>query len=239
MIWAFPKNGAPTAPYPVFRLDDFWACETPEGVLSLAGRLPWGRLPPFFTHFPNKRIHYTAFRGWDADLWYDGPEFHLESGAVQACVLPGTDAQLPKEGRSDPSGFAAWLQEHEVLAWKKSLAKAFRARFAFTHGPYRLQGLESNPSHVLVLLGLRLAFPHSNFFALDYPGDLKPQWKRYCQNLNLSTWAAPAQLQGLPLIDVNDISRLWPEAAAAQFLQSLNARIPCVPGKLAALFNRP
>jgi hypothetical protein len=238
MIWTFSKHGAPTAPYPVFRLDSFWACETPEGVLALAGKLPWGQWPSF--SFPSyQRIYYQGFRGWDADLWCDGPEFYQRDGAVITCVMPGTDAALPKVEAGNADGFADWLKEHEVLAWKKSLAKAFRERFALTQGPYRLQGMESHPAHVLVLLGLRLAFPHTNFYALDYPTDLKPQWKRYCQNLNFSTWAAPAQLQGLDLLDVCDLSRLWPEASAADFLRKLNARIPVVPGKLAALISSP
>ncbi len=237
MIWTYPETGAPTAPYPVFRLDSFWACETSEGVLALTGKFPWGQMPPFLTNSMEKPIHFTPYRGWDADLWYDGPEFFAVKDSVLRCVLPGTDAELPHEFLDDPAGFAAWLKEREPLAWKKSLAKAFRERWAFTHGAFRIQGLETHPSHVLVLLGLRLAFPDSVFFALDYPADWKPQWKRYCQNLNLSTWASPSQLQGLPVLQVDELSRLWPEATAARFLHQLNARIPVVPGKLAAQFN--
>jgi hypothetical protein len=236
MIWTFPENGAPKAPYPVFRLDAFWACEMPDGTLALAGKLPWGQLPSF-SDFPQRTIYYKGFRGWDSDLWHDGPEFYSSGAAVTACVLPGTDAPLPAAQRAE--GFADWLQEHEVLAWKKSLAKAFRERWAFHQSTLQLQGLETDPTHALVLLGLRLAFPRTNFIAVDYPRDLKPQWKRYCQNLNLTTWAAPSQLKGLPILNIAEMSRLWPEAAASRFLVKLNARIPCMPGKLAALFNSP
>jgi hypothetical protein len=237
MIWTFSQSGVPTAPHAVFRLDSYWACETPEGVLELAGALPWGQLPSFCTDLPHKRIHYTPFRAWHEDHWYDGPEFYVADGAVQACVLPGTQAPLPSGQRLD--GFAEWLQEHEVLAWKKSLAQALRARYDFFRGSYRLLQLESHPSHALVLLGLRLAFPQTNFVALDFPVDRKPQWKRYCQNLNLSTWAAPSQLHGLPELDVSELSRPWPEASACRFLNELKGRIPFVPGKLTEIFSRP
>lgn len=236
MIWTFPENGAPEAPYPVFRLGSFWSCDMPDGTLALAGKLPWGQLPSF-PDLPPGKIYYKGFRGWDADLWYDGPEFYAEDGAVTACVLPGTEAPLPAERRAE--GFADWLQEHEVLAWKKSLARAFRERWALQPSVWRLQGWETDPTHALVLLGLRLAFPQTNFMAVDYPADLKPQWKRYCQNLNMTTWAAPSQLKGLPVLEISEMSRLWPKAAASRFLVNLNARIPCVPGKLAALFNSP
>jgi len=237
MIWDFATDGAPLAPFPVFCLAEFWACETADGLLALAGKLPWGQLPPFFTDLPHDRISYTAFTGWNDDLWYDGPQFYVADGAVLSCVLPGSSVERPPAGRPDADGFAAWLLEHEVLAWKKSLARALRARLNLKQGAYRLHGLVTNPAHILVLLGLRLAFPKTIFFALDYPADLRPQWKRYCQNLNLSTWAAPAQLQALPVLDIDGLSHLWPAPAATAFLQKLNQRIPVVPGKLAAHFS--
>jgi hypothetical protein len=237
MIWTFSSSGAPEAPYAVFRLDSCWACETPEGVLELAGTLPWGQLPPFFTDLPFPRIHYTPFRAWRDELWHDGPEFYVADGAVTACVMPGTNAPLPSGQKRE--GFAEWLQEHEVPAWKKSLAQAFRARFPYAQGRYRLLHLENHSAHALVLLGLRLAFPQTNFVALDHPIERRPQWKRYCQNLNLSTWAAPAQLQGLHELDLRELSRLWPEDRASRFLKELNARIPVVPGKLIETFNHP
>jgi hypothetical protein len=237
MIWTYSKDGAPEAPFPVFRLGAYWASETPDGVLAMTGRLPWGVLPPFFTDHPAPHIHYTAFRGWLHDLWHDGPDFIVRDGAVQSCVLPGTAVPLPSPGRADAVEFSLWLKEREVLAWKKSLAQGLRERIQLPPGPLRLEGLQSHPTHVLVLLGLRLAFPHTPFYALNYPGDLKPQWKRYCQNLNLSTWASPRQLQGLAALNVEDLARLWPEAQARTFLQELNARIPVVPLKLAALFS--
>lgn len=236
MIWTFPQNGAPIAPYPVFRLGPYWACETPDGTLALLGKLPWGQLPAFH-ELPPKRVHYTAYRGWDADLWYDGPEFIWDGSAVTACVLPGTDAELPARFQRD--GFADWLKKQEVLAWKKSLAKGFRERFLLTNAAYILQDLETHSTHVLALLGLRLAFPNTMFYVLDYPSYLKPQWKRYCQNLNLSTWAAPAQLQGLSALNIDDFGCVWPEAATVEFLSKLNTRIPVVPGKLEILFSFP
>jgi hypothetical protein len=236
MIWTFPENGAPLAPYPVFRLGPFWACETADGTLALAGKFPWGQWPSF-ADLPSKPAYYKGFRGWEAGLWHDGPEFMWDGRAVTACVLPGTDAELPS--RFQKEGFDAWLKEHEVLAWKKSLAKAFRGRYALTQGAFRLHGLENHATHALVLLGLRLAFPSTQFMALDYPADCKPQWKRYCQNLNMTTWAAPSQLQGLPVLDTAEMARVWPEADASRFLLNLNARIPCIPGKLATLFNSP
>jgi hypothetical protein len=236
MIWDFAIDGVPKAPFPVFRLAEFWACETPDGLLALAGKLPWGQLPPFFTELPHARIRYTAFTGWSGDLWYDGPQFYVADGAVLSGVLPGSSAELPLAGKADADGFANWLVRQEVLAWKKSLAQGFRTRLSLEQGAYRLEGLRASPAHMLVLLGLRLAFPNSIFFALDYPSDLKPQWKRYCQNLNLSTWAAPIQLQGLPILDIDALSCFWPAPAASVFLQKLNTRIPIVPGKLAARF---
>jgi hypothetical protein len=236
MIWTFPENGAPEAPYPVFRLGPFWACETADGTLALAGKLPWGQWPSF-SDLPSQPAYYKGYRGWEAELWHDGPEFMWDGTAVTACVLPGTDAPLPAAQCAE--GFTDWLKEHEVLAWKKSLAKAFREGQVLTQGAASLQGLETDPTHALVLLGLRLAFPRTNFYALDYPADLKPQWKRYCQNLNMTTWAAPSQLKDLPVFNISEWSRLWPKAAALRFLVNLNARIPVVPGKLAAFFNSP
>ncbi|WP_141731887.1 hypothetical protein [Oligoflexus tunisiensis] len=239
MIWTLDKDGVPQAPFPVFRLGAFWACETPEGRLAVFGRLPWGELPPLFTDLSYASIHYTAFRGWAQDLWHDGPQFIVKDGAVQSCVLPGTAAPLPAVGRADAAEFSRWLKEREVFAWKKSLAQAFRERLALPSGAFRLEGLQSHPTHALVLLGLRLAFPNTVFYGLDYPAEQKPQWKRYCQNLNLSTWASPRQLQGLEVLNLQDLARLWPGAQALTFLQQLNQRIPVVPGKLAALFTRP
>jgi hypothetical protein len=236
MIWTFSENGVPGAPYPVFRLGPFWACETADATLALAGKLPWGQWPSF-ADLPSKPAYYKAYRGWEAGLWHDGPEFLWDGTAVTACVLPGTDAPLP--AAQCVEGFADWIQEREVLAWKKSLAKAFRERWTLGQDAAKLQGLETDPAHALVLLGLRLAFPCTNFYALDYPADFKPQWKRYCQNLNLTTWAAPSQLKDIPLLNISELSSFWPQGAASRFLLDLNARIPFVPGKLAALFNSP
>ncbi|MDQ3231862.1 MAG: hypothetical protein M3Q07_08590, partial [Pseudobdellovibrionaceae bacterium] len=142
MNWVFSSSGVPSAPFPVFRLDAFWAYEAPDGLLAVAGKLPWGQLPSFLTNLAYPRIHYTAFRGWSDDLWYDGPLFYGADGAVQSCVLPGSGAQLPTSTQNGAEGFAQWLVDREVLAWKKSLAWAFRERLTLPHGAYILQHLQ-------------------------------------------------------------------------------------------------
>ncbi len=234
MIWTYPETGAPTGPYPVFRLDSFWACETPEGVLALTGKFPWGQLPAFH-ELPQKPIHYKAYRGWDADLWHDGPEFIWDGNAVTACVLPGTDAELP--ARFHREGFADWLKEHEVLAWKKSLAKAFREHLNLEHDAYILKDFAHASSHALAILGLRLAFPHVNFFVTEWPTEFKPQWKRYCQNLNCSVWAAPAQLKGLETLSLQNLAVRWGAVNAPKFLCDLSQKIPFIPQTLCNMWR--
>lgn len=234
MIWTFPENGAPLAPYPVFRLEPFWACETADGTLALAGKLPWGQWPSF-ADLPSKPAYYKGFRGWEAGIWHDGPEFMWDGTAVTACVLPGTDAELP--ARFQKEGFDAWLKDHEVLAWKKSLAKAFRERYALTQCAYVLQGLAHHPVHALVILGLRLAFPHVNFFVLNVPAEFKPQWKRYCQNLNCRTWAAPSQLKGLENLSLLSLASDWDSDRVPKFLWEISQKIPFIPQTLCNIWK--
>lgn len=212
--------------------------KVPDGFHLVNGRLPWGQLPPLVDSPAYPHMIYQAFRGWDQGLWHDGPTVVIVDGRVRRYVLPGVPVPLSLDDLPKPQeGLDTWLAAREGLAWKKSLALAFREGLSLPDAAYVLEGLGSDPAHALVLLGLRLGWPNTQLFALDFPDELKPQWKRFAQNLNLSTWAAPAQLKACEILRVDQLSAAWPQAAAQRFWAQLS--IPVLPGKLAQRFTHP
>jgi hypothetical protein len=60
------------------------------------------------------------------------------------------------------------------------------------------------------------------------------QWRRYSQNLNIATWAAPTQIAAMQELSIDPLLGLWSKTQSQIFFRELCLSIPFVPGKLLA-----